>query len=96
MKYNADFLHCNVHSYVCLVGGLSTAANALAIALQANDPHLDNFSLAILRLHENFFLANLKRKWWKTSQGCSKEHTSSKKNMFNGAFFFQLGITETY
>ena len=57
------------------VAGL-TAAKGLALAFQANDPHTNAFTLAILRLHESLYLANLKRKWWKT--GCPKEPNSSK------------------
>ena len=55
-----------------------TRAKGLALVFQANDPHAMNFTLAILRLHENDFLDNLKRKWWDTSSECAKEQDTSK------------------
>ena len=60
-----------------VVAGLTTA-KGLALALQANDPHTNAFTLAILRLHESFVLAKLKRKWWKTANACPKEPNKSK------------------
>lgn len=60
-----------------VVAGLTTA-KGLALALQTNDPHTYAFTLGILRLHENFFLAKLKRKWWKTTSACYKEPNTSK------------------
>ena len=64
-----------------LVPGLNTA-KGLALALQANDPHTHDFTLAILRLHENRFLENLEKKWWKTKTGCPHEQAISKKTVF--------------
>lgn len=61
-----------------LVPGLTTA-KGLALALQANDPHTNDFTLAILHLHENYFLDNLKRKWWENSNSCPQEQETSKK-----------------
>ncbi|KAJ7337788.1 Bacterial extracellular solute-binding protein, 3 [Desmophyllum pertusum] len=55
-----------------VVPGLQ-AAKGLGLALQANDPHTNDFTLAILRLHENDFLASLKRKWWETTNKCPEE-----------------------
>ncbi|KAJ7337782.1 hypothetical protein OS493_007938, partial [Desmophyllum pertusum] len=49
------------------------AAKGFGLALQANDPHTNVFTLAILRLHENDFLASLKRKWWETTNKCPEE-----------------------
>ncbi|KAJ7337789.1 hypothetical protein OS493_007946, partial [Desmophyllum pertusum] len=49
------------------------AAKGLGLALHANDPHTNEFTLAILRLHENDFLASLKRKWWETTNKCPEE-----------------------
>ena len=60
-----------------LVPGLNTA-KGLALALQANDPHTHDFTLAILRLHENRFLEKLKQKWWKANVGCPQEQETSK------------------
>ena len=62
---------------VYLVLGLNKA-NGLALALQAKDPHTKDFTLAILRLHENRFLEKLKRKWWETNVGCPQEQETSK------------------
>ena len=61
-----------------LVPGLKTA-HGLALALQAKDPHTNDFTLAILRLHENRFLEKLKRKWWETNVGCPQEQETSKR-----------------
>ena len=56
-----------------------TRAKGLALALQAHDPHTMEFTLAILRLHENDFLDNLKRKWWESSNECPQEQDTSKE-----------------
>lgn len=55
---------CNLSEkiFFSAVEGL-TSAKGLALALQANDPHTDAFTLAILRLHESLYLANLRSKW---------------------------------
>ena len=53
-------------------------AEGLALALQAKDPHTNDFTLAILHLHENRFLEKLKRKWWETNIGCPQEQETSK------------------
>ena len=37
-----------------------------------------DFSLAILRLHENDFLDNLKRKWWDKANECPEEQETSE------------------
>ena len=60
-----------------LVPGLNTA-KGLVLALQANDLHTKNFTLAILRLHENRYLEKLKQKWWETNVGCPQEQETSK------------------
>ena len=39
-----------------------------------------DFTLAILRLHENDFLDNLKRKWWDKANECPKEQETSELN----------------
>ncbi|XP_015751901.1 PREDICTED: glutamate receptor ionotropic, kainate 3-like isoform X2 [Acropora digitifera] len=62
-----------------IIAGLTTA-KGLALALQTNDPHTYAFTLGILRLHENFFLAKLKRKWWKTTSACHKEPNTKLSN----------------
>ena len=65
-------------SLLCaLVPGMKTA-EGLAFALQAKDPHTNDFTLAILHLHENRFLEKLKRKWWETNIGCPQEQETSK------------------
>ena len=58
--------------------GLSTA-KGLALAFQANDPDVQDFSLAILNLHENSALEGLRRKWWESTNGCPQDPDSSKK-----------------
>ena len=63
--------------FCALVPGLKTA-EGFALALQAKDPHTNEFTLAILRLHENRFLEKLKRKWWETNNGCPQEQETSK------------------
>ena len=74
--------------------GLSTA-KGLALAFQANDPDVKDFSLAILRLHENSFLDGLKRKWWESSGGCPKDQETSKKK--SGIFIhYKLYIIHYY
>jgi len=55
------------------VPGLSTA-KGLSFALQADDPHTMDFTLAILRLQENQFLEQIKQKWWKKSHGCTGQN----------------------
>ena len=60
-----------------LVPGLSTA-KGLSFAFQTNDPHTNEFKLAILRLHENNFLSSLERKWWQDTNKCPKEEETSK------------------
>jgi len=50
-----------------------STAKGLSFALQADDPHTMDFTLAILRLQENQFLAQIKRKWWKKSHGCADQ-----------------------
>ena len=59
------------------VPGLNNA-KGLGLAFQANDPYVTDFTLAILRLQENGFLENLKRKWWESSTGCAKVKDTSK------------------
>lgn len=59
------------------VPGVSNA-KGLGLAFQANDPYVTDFTLAILRLQENGFLENLKRKWWESSTGCAKEKDTGK------------------
>ena len=60
------------------VPGLTTA-KGFALALQANDPHTKDFTLAILHLHESYFLEKLRRKWWEISHGCPAEIEASMK-----------------
>lgn len=70
----------NSHSflkYFILVPGLSTA-KGLSFAFQTNDPHTNEFKLAILRLHENNFLSSLERKWWQDANKCPEEEETSK------------------
>ena len=50
-----------------------------SFALQANDPHTNDFTLAILRLQENHFIDAIRRKWWETSNSCSEEEKPSMK-----------------
>lgn len=54
------------------VPGLSTALG-MAFALQENDTALSDFTLAILRLNENDFLDELKRRWWDFTNKCSQQ-----------------------
>ncbi|KAL9962101.1 hypothetical protein ACROYT_G031173 [Oculina patagonica] len=68
LRYAANQQPCDLTT----VPGLTTA-KGLGLAFQANDPHVDDFTLAILRLHENDFLNSLRRKWWETKNGCPKE-----------------------
>ena len=37
-----------------------------------------DFTLAILRLHENDFLDKLKRKWWDMANECPEEQETSE------------------
>ena len=60
------------------VPGLSTAL-AYSFALQANDPALKDFTLAILRLNENDFLDQLKREWWELTNECPQEQGTSER-----------------
>ncbi|KAL9962102.1 hypothetical protein ACROYT_G031174 [Oculina patagonica] len=69
LRYVANQQPCDLTT----VPGLTTAKGG-ALAFQANDPHVVDFTLAILRLHENDFLDNLKRKWWETNNACPQEH----------------------
>ncbi|XP_078382291.1 glutamate receptor 2-like [Oculina patagonica] len=65
-----------------VVSGLSTA-KGLSFAFQDDDPHTNDFTLAILRLHENNFLEHLKRKWWEAKHECPQEQetTLSRKRI---------------
>ena len=51
----------------------------MGLAFQANDPYVTDFTLAILHFQENGFLANLERKWWESSSGCTKEQDTGKR-----------------
>lgn len=64
------------------VPGLSTA-KGLGLAFQSNDPTVKDFSLAILKLHENTFLEQRKREWWDHANTCPKEKdtTLSRKQI---------------
>lgn len=62
------------------VPGLTTA-KGLALALQENDPHTNDFTLAMLHLHENHFIAALKKKWWEESSGCPQEQETMLSRM---------------
>ena len=66
-----------------LVPGLSST-NGLAFALQANDPHTMQFTLAILRLQNTLFLEDLYRKWWQTSNSCADDEENTRKNIAYG------------
>ena len=66
-----------------LVPGLSSA-NGLAFALQANDPHTMQFTLAILRLQNALVLEDLYRKWWQTSNSCADDEENTRKNIAYG------------
>ncbi|XP_078376095.1 glutamate receptor 4-like isoform X2 [Oculina patagonica] len=68
LRYVANQKPCDLAT----VPGLTTA-KGLALAFQANDLHVDDFTLAILRLHENDFLNSLRRKWWDTKNECPQE-----------------------
>ena len=63
-----------------LVPGLSST-NGLAFALQANDPHTMQFTLAILRLQNTLVLEDLYRKWWQTSNSCADDEENKRKNI---------------
>ena len=63
-----------------LVPGLSST-NGLAFALQANDPHTMQFTLAILRLQNTLVLEDLYRKWWQTSNSCADDEENKSKNI---------------
>ena len=66
-----------------LVPGLSSS-NGLAFALQANDPHTMQFTLAILRLQNALVLEDLYRKWWQTSNSCADDEENTRKNIAYG------------
>ncbi|KAL9962086.1 hypothetical protein ACROYT_G031156 [Oculina patagonica] len=68
LRYVANQQPCDLTT----VTGLTTAKGG-ALALQANDPHAVDFTLAILRLHENGFLDSLRRKWWEIKDECPNE-----------------------
>ncbi|XP_078384338.1 glutamate receptor ionotropic, kainate 2-like isoform X1 [Oculina patagonica] len=68
LRYVANQPPCDLTT----VPGLAIA-KGLGLAFQANDPHVDDFSLAILRLHEKDYLNSLRRKWWETKNECPKE-----------------------
>ncbi|XP_020619404.1 glutamate receptor 4-like [Orbicella faveolata] len=71
----SKLMYMTTFYYYIAVSGLTTA-KGLALALQDNDPHTTDFTLAILRLHENRFLENVERKWWKTKTGCPQEQAT--------------------
>ena len=71
------FSHSPLFS-VHIVPGLTTS-KGLALALQADDPHTTEFTLAILHMHENNVLDNLNRKWWETNNECPQEKETSKE-----------------
>ena len=60
-----------------LVPGLSST-KGFAFALQANDPHTKEFTLAVLRLQNTHVLEDLYRKWWQTSNSCADEENTRK------------------
>ncbi|XP_073251451.1 glutamate receptor 2-like [Porites lutea] len=68
LRHAAKEPPCNLKS----VPGLSST-NGLAFALQANDPHTMQFTLAILRLQNTLVLEDLYRKWWQTSNSCADD-----------------------
>ena len=81
---NGEFDNYDINQFSTfrfLVPGLSTA-KGLGLAFQADDPDVTDFSLAILHLHENSFLENLKRKWWESSNGCPQEQETSKTLLY--------------
>ena len=78
LLYNYSHIFTFHNIFYFLVPGLS-ASKGLAFALQANDPHTKDFTLAILHLHENYFLDDLKRKWWENANGCPQERETSKE-----------------
>ncbi|XP_078384348.1 glutamate receptor 4-like isoform X2 [Oculina patagonica] len=71
VRYLANQQPCDLTT----VPGVTTA-KGYGLAFQVNDPRLDDFTLAVLRLHENDFLDNLKRKWWDTKNECPEEKGS--------------------
>ena len=75
-----------------LVPGLSSTSG-LAFALQANDPHSREFTLAILRLQRTHVLEDLYRKWWQTSNSCVDEE-NTRKNNFMGSERISSFISE--
>lgn len=71
-EYIANHRPCDLMT----VPGLSRA-KGLALGFQAYDPHTVDFTLAILHLHENDFLDNLKRKWWDMANECPEEQETT-------------------
>ena len=76
-------LFVSTNGFCLLVPGLSSTSG-LAFALQANDPHTREFTLAILRLQRTHVLEDLYRKWWQTSNSCVDEE-NTRKNNFMGS-----------
>ncbi|KAL9962089.1 hypothetical protein ACROYT_G031159 [Oculina patagonica] len=72
LKYYANQQPCDLTT----VSGL-TIAKGLALAFQAKDPRVDDFTPAILRLHENGFLNSLWRKWWDNKNECPQEQETT-------------------
>ena len=73
-------LFASTNGSYLLVPGLSTT-NGLAFALQANDPHTMQFTMAILRLQNTLVLEDLHRKWWQTSNSCADDEENTRKNI---------------
>ncbi|XP_073250677.1 glutamate receptor ionotropic, kainate 5-like [Porites lutea] len=71
LRHAAKKPPCNLKT----VPGLSSTSG-LAFALQANDPHTREFTLAILRLQRIHVLEDLYRKWWQTSNSCVDEENT--------------------
>ena len=82
----------STNGFCLLVPGLSSTSG-LAFALQANDPHTREFTLAILRLQRTHVLEDLYRKWWQTSNGCADEE-NTRKNKFMGSERISSFISE--
>ena len=74
-----------------LVKGLTTS-KGLSFAFQANSPYVNDFTLGILRLHENDFLDGLKRKWWDRTSTCPEEEVGSKHNALNNNNCYIAGV----
>ena len=73
-------LFVSTNGFCLSVPGLSSTSG-LAFALQANDPHTREFTLAILRLQRTHVLEDLYRKWWQTSNSCVDEENTRKKKL---------------